>query len=39
METTWIFPIYKGSFICYEKLPKTAADLDLDQNLFSKESI
>ncbi len=39
METTSIFPIYKGSFICYERLPKTAADLDLDENLFPKESI
>jgi hypothetical protein len=39
MERTLILPIYKGSFICYEKLPKTAADLGLGQNLFSKESI
>ena len=39
MKITWILPIYKGSFICYEKLPKAAADLDLDQNFFSKESI
>ena len=39
METTWILPIYKGSFICYEKLPKTAADLDPGQSPFSKESI
>jgi hypothetical protein len=39
MKITWILPIYKGSFICYEKLPKTAADLDLGQNLSSKESI
>jgi hypothetical protein len=39
METTWILPIYKGSFICYERLPKTAANLDLGQNLLSKESI
>jgi hypothetical protein len=39
MGTAWILPIYKGSFICYEKLPKSGADLDLTQNLFSKESI
>jgi hypothetical protein len=39
METTWILPIYKGSFICYEELPKTTADLNLGQNLFSREPI
>ena len=39
MPRTWILPIYKGSVICYEKLPKTTADLDLGQKLFSKESI
>ena len=39
MRTTRILPIYKGSFICYEELPKTTADLDLGQKLFSKESI
>jgi hypothetical protein len=39
MEGTWVLPIYKGSFICYEKLPKPAADLNPGQNLFSKESI
>jgi len=39
METTRILPIYKVSFICYEKLPKPTADLDLGQNLFFKESL
>jgi hypothetical protein len=39
MQRTWILPIYKGSFIWYEKLPKTTTDLGLDQKLFSKESI
>ncbi len=39
MGTTWILPIYKGSFICYERLPKTAAVLYLGQKLFSKESL
>lgn len=37
MRITWILPIYKGPFICYERLPKTASDLDLGQKLFSKE--
>jgi hypothetical protein len=39
MAKTWILPIYKGAFICYEELPKTAASSDLDQQFFSKESI
>jgi hypothetical protein len=39
MLKTWLLPIYKGSFICYEKLPKTTTDLYLGQRLFSKESI
>lgn len=39
MEITWILPIYKGLFIWYEELPKTPADLGLDQKLFFKESI
>jgi hypothetical protein len=39
MPITWILPIYKGSFICYEKLPKTTADLDLGQKFFFKEFI
>jgi hypothetical protein len=37
MRITWILPIYKETFICYERLPKTTSDLDLGQKLFSKE--
>lgn len=37
MGKIWILPIYKGPFICYETLPKTATHLHLDEKLFPKE--
>jgi hypothetical protein len=39
MRAVPILPIYKGSFICYEELPKTPTDLHLGQKLFSKEYV
>ena len=39
MRIAWILPIYKGSFICYERLPETSSDSNLGQELFPRESI